>query len=161
MRGFSAMAASNAPLDLAPGHVGGVHDAPRAVPAFARQVELDVGLLRSRGTARRFAQRRDALGPLAHTQIDDHVVAEPGARRHRVGHVRLEGVPFVEHAGDAPLRVLGVRLVALALGDDEHVAVCRRLEREGEPSDAAADDEVVTRDDGHRAIPRDPLARPG
>ena len=71
-------------------------------------------------------------GALAHAQLDDALVAEARAGDERVLDVRLERVALGEHGGDAALRVLRVRLVARALGDDDDVAVRRGLERERE-----------------------------
>ena len=49
----------------------------------------------------------------------------------------------VEHGGDAALRVAGVRLVGGALGGDEHAAVLGRAQREVQPGEPGAEDQVV------------------
>src|SRR5262249_13763871 len=64
-------------------------------------------------------------------------------------------VPLGEHARNSPLGIFGIRLVAVAFGHDDHLAVRRGLEREAKPSNAAPDDEVVA-NGGHRkaSLPR-------
>ena len=136
---FAATAVEERALDLAPGHVAGVHDAPRAVAAL--EVEVEIAGARRRGRARLVGVRRagarsnfaphrwsiaDALGRLAHAELDGARVIQPGAGDERVLDVGLERVVLVEHGGDAALRVLRVRLVARALRDDDDLAVRRR-----------------------------------
>jgi hypothetical protein len=89
------------------------------------------------------AQHRDSSRPLAHADVDHHVVAQAGSGRHRIGNVRGEGVALAEHAGDTTLRVLGVRLVAGALGHDDHVTVRGCLERKRQPGDATTEHQIV------------------
>ena len=48
-----------------------------------------------------------------------------------------------EHRGHAPLGVLGVPLLAVALREDEHAAVPGRLEGEGEAGHPAAQDQEI------------------
>ena len=138
-------------LHLAPRHVLRVGDAPRAVSPFEVQIEVGVVLPLPRCPVEVRAdglQRPDALRPLLHAHLDGSLVAEPGSGDERVLDVRLERVLRVEDRRDPPLRVLRVRLVARALRDEDDVAVRRGFQREGQPRDAAADDEVVTAD-GH------------
>jgi hypothetical protein len=102
------------------------------------------------------------LRTLARADLHDHLVAEPGARLERVAHVRLDAIIGGEDGGDAPLGVLGVGLVRRPLGDDDDLTVRRRVEREGEAGNAAADDEKVGRDchgrEGSRLFARDDSA---
>jgi hypothetical protein len=129
------------PLHLAPGHVRGVGDAPCTVASLAPEIEVGVGLggARARELHADLAQHRDPPWPLAHAEVDHHVVAEAGPRRHRIGDMRGEGVALGEHAGNPPLRVLGVRLVATALGHDDDVTVLGRLQRKRQPGNAATE----------------------
>ena len=102
-------------LELAAGHVRGVRDAARAVPTLSGEIQIGVGFVGAcREANADVPKHRDAPGTLSNTEVDHDVVAEPGARRHRVGDVRGERVALAEHAGNAPLGVLGVRFVAAA-----------------------------------------------
>ena len=122
-------------LDLAPGHVGGVGDAARAVAALEVQVEVGVAVVAPRLGAGRTGRRcRCSIAMRAGPSLTQISTARswqrPAPAMQRVRDVRLERVARAEHRGDAALGVLGVRLVGAALGDDEDVAVRRGLERE-------------------------------
>src|SRR5262249_3377671 len=80
---------------------------------------------------------------LAHAQAHDVLVAEPLTDGERVAHMRLDRVRRVEHGRDAALRPVRVRLVGGALRRDEDLAVLRRPERERQPRDPRAEDEVI------------------
>ena len=84
--------------------------------------------------------RRALLDDAAH-----HVLpAKPRAGLERIAHVEVERVLVRGHAGDAALRVVGVRLRAVLLRDDRDRPALRHVEREGQPGDARAEhDEVV------------------
>ncbi len=133
-------------LDLAARHVRGVRHAAGAVAALEVQVEVRVtvvprlGLVESGADALERPHPRRAFG---HADLHGPFVAEACAGLEGVVDVRGEGVARAEDGGDAPLRVLGVGLVGAAFGEHENVAVRGGLEREGEASDAAADDEIV------------------
>ena len=62
----------------------------------------------------------DPLGRFADDHLDDLRVAQPAAGGERVGDVVLEAVLGIEHAGDAPLGVVAVRLSQPVLGDHQH-----------------------------------------
>ena len=129
-------------LDLAARDVAGVHDAPLAVPALAPEIELAVRRARKFGAE--LHEPAHGVGALAHAELDDHVVAEPGARRHRVLDVLFERVVGREHGGDAALRpARGGVVRAARLVTDHDLAVTRRAQGEGEPGDAAAEHEKV------------------
>ena len=68
---------------------------------------------------------------------------KPRAGFERVAHVQLERILLARHRRDAALRVVGVRLRAVFLRDDGHAPVRRDFQREGQPRDAAAEDEEV------------------
>ena len=157
MRGVRGDGLEERALDLAPRHVGGVRDAARAVASLEVQIEVRVvgfgrAVLRAR-PCRSARPRRCSIVMRAGASLTQISTARswqrPAPAAQRVGDVRRERVALAEDGGDAALRVLGVRLVGAALGDDEDVAARRGLEREGQPGNAAADDEVVGRD-GHR-----------
>ena len=112
------------PLDHGPHHflaggvAQGVDDAVVAVAPFAAQRQL-------RRAPRRTAcpsaiSSSNPLGRLADDHLDDVAIAQVAAGRQRVGHVVLEAVFRVEHAGDAPLGVVAVRLPQAVLGDHQH-----------------------------------------
>ena len=82
---------------------------PRA-KLFARVVEL-------RAPVDQFA---DPLRRLADHVLDHLPIAQRAAGLERVGHVVLEAVVRIEHAGDAALGVVAVRLHDAVLGDDHH-----------------------------------------
>ena len=150
-------------LDLAPGHVAGVHDAARAVAALEMQVEV------ARPRARRSAQARarlvrmrralraiearpvtlehaDAVGRLADAELDRTRVAQAGARHERVlRRAPRRSRPLSSTAAMPPCAYFVFDSSRAALGDDDDLAVIGRLERERQPGDAAADDEEVAR----------------
>ena len=130
--------------DLAAGGVGGVQDAAMAVAALAAEIVLAVlgaGAAREVGAER--DQLADALGAVAHHQVDDVAVAEAGAGDQRVLDVRLEGILRAPHRGDAALRVGGGALRQAVLGQDDDRARLGGLEREGQAGEAAADDQEI------------------
>ncbi len=107
-------------LDLGAGGVGGVDDAARGVPALPREVQVAV-LLIEVGAA--LDELADPIGSLARADLGDHLVAEARARDERVPRVGLGRVVGREDRGDAPLRVAGVGLVPVPLGEDRDRAV--------------------------------------
>ena len=104
---------------------------------------------RERARRARSSSRDARSGPRATHELDD---ARRGRGRRRRRACRSTCASnessVVEHRRDAALRVVRVRLVARALGDDDDLAVLGRLEGEGEAGDAAADHEEVARQ-GH------------
>ena len=130
-------------LDLAAGGVLRVQDAPARMPPLHAEVVALAGRALAREVAAEVDQFADAVRAAAHDQFDDLAVAEPVAGGQRVLDVQIEAVLLAPDRGDPPLRVPGVRGARLALGDDRDGAARRRLEREGEPGDSAADDEEV------------------
>ena len=55
----------------------------------------------------------------------------------------LERVGLVHDRGDAALRIVGVALAQLALGDDRDPAVFGRFQRKAQSGDAAADNQKI------------------
>jgi hypothetical protein len=84
-----------------------------------------------------------SLRRLANRDLDGVAVAKPCPGYERVLDVERQIVVGPEHSGHAPLCVLGVALLAIALGQDEHAAVADRLEGEGQAGDPAAQNQEV------------------
>jgi hypothetical protein len=145
-RGLRLHGVEQRALDLAARHVRGVRDAARAVAPLEVQVEVGVPVAwpssacrSGRRCSRSIATR---AGP-SFTQISTRARGRGRRRRRACRDVRLERVARAEDGGDAALRVLACSTRRAPLRDDDDVAVGRRLERERQPGDAAADDEVV------------------
>ncbi len=128
-------------LDLAAGHVGGVDDPVRRVPALAPEVEVAVGRAVEVGAEPH--QLADPLRPFGDDDPHDLLVAQPGPGDERVADVVLEGVGRGHHRRDPALRVVRVRLGRRLFRDDGDRAVLGGAEGEREPGDAAADDEEI------------------
>ena len=130
-------------LDLAAGDVLGVQDAPLAVPPLAGEVvrlaarvlgELDPPL----------DQVGDHLGAVLNHTAHHLFVADAGAGHQGILDVGVEGVLGRGDRGDPPLRVVGGGLRYIAFGEQGNGPVGRRLQREGEPRDAATDHQKIT-----------------
>ena len=93
---------------LAGGVAQGVDDAVVAVPAFAAQRQRRPPADRTACPTR--SARRSARGASRTTISTTSRIAQRAAGRERVGDVILEAVLGIEHAGDAPLGVVAVRL---------------------------------------------------
>ena len=116
-------------------------DAAAGVAALAGEVELAALLaveLRAEGD-----QRLEAVRAFADHDADRVRVAEAGAGDEGVLDVVLEGVVGGQHRSDPSLGVGGVALVAGAFGEDRDRALLAGFEGEGEPGDAAAEDQKV------------------
>jgi len=89
----------------------------------------------------------EQLTDIARTVLYEHVdglgAAEPVARLHRVAGVELRRVVGANRRGDAALRVAGVALARIGLGEHQHVAHLGERDRGTKAGDAAADDEEV------------------
>ena len=90
-----------------------------------------------------FYQFRNARRAVLDDGADDVLLAQARARRERVAHVRLERILLAGHRRDAALRVIRVRLRAVLLGDDGHAPARRHFQREGQPREAAAENQIV------------------
>ena len=131
-------------LDFAPGGVARMEDAAFRVAALLGEVEFVrpavFAFVEMDADVDQLADRRRAFGD---DRSDNRLVAQPRAGVERVRDVQLERVVGAGDARDAALRVGGVRLGRRALGDDRHAPEARRLHREAQPGDAAADDDEV------------------
>jgi hypothetical protein len=119
----------------------GVEDAAFGVAALAAKAE---------GAVFAAVEPGAIVNKLLHTQgaiFDDHahhfLIAKAIARVERVGNMGFEGVHVGNHGGDATLRILGIALVFVALGDDEHLAQLRRLERKRQSGHAGTDHQKI------------------
>ena len=128
-------------LDLVTGQVVVVQDAVLAVPALAVQIVPSRRVLVELGPPldQLFDDRRGARDDL----LDGRRVADAGPADHRVADVFLERVGLVHDRGDAALRIVGVALAQLALGDDRDPAVFGRFQRKAQSGDAAADNQKI------------------
>ena len=143
------------PLHLAPRDVAGMEDPPPRVPPLARQVIT----LRA-GRALALGERHAHLDEAAETGgagLDDaphHVLmAQPGPRVKRVGHVQVKRVVRAHHARNAALGIGGVRLVQRPLRHQQHAPMPRQPHRGHRPGDAAADDQVIAVNRSHANPP--------
>ena len=129
------------PFDLGAREVLVVEDAVFGVAALAVELEASVGgLVEARAPGDEVA---DELRRAAHDQLDGLPVTFAGAADERVLDVFLEGVGGIRHRADAALRIVGVALLHLALGDDRDVSVGCGLECERQACRARADDQKV------------------
>ena len=128
--------------DLAAGRIAGVQNAPDRVRGFAAERGPAVSLAIEPGAPlRQFldvveARPRRAPAPPPRRTI----------RRRRGSCPRREGrraVVGTDSRGDAALRVTGVALGGIRLGEDEDAAGSRERERRAQPRDAAADDQKI------------------
>ena len=102
---------------LAGGIAQGMNDAEMTVPAFAPERQAARLFVEARPQVMSSRIRSGASRTTMSTIARSHRVA---ACLERVGHVVLEAVLRVEHAGDAPLSVVAVGLQQALLGDHQH-----------------------------------------
>ena len=103
--------------------------------------EPAVGIaIEPRAHAEQFADVADAV---LDQRGDGGFVAQAVARAQRVGRVQRRAVVVADGRGDAALRVAGVALGRIGLGQDEHAAGRRERDRRAQAGDAAADDDEV------------------
>ncbi len=129
------------PANLAAGRVARVQHAADAVG----------GLEAERQLARRVAiEPRAPLDQLAHVPrafLDEHahgrLVAQSVAGANRVASMERGAVVGTDRGGNAALRVAGVALGRVGLGQNQHAAGWRERNRGAQSGDAAADDDEV------------------
>ena len=129
-------------FDGAAGHVAGVEDTALGVAAFAAEVWPAIG------SVLELHAPRDEFGDPGGAGFDDvadrREVAESVAGGERILDVAGEVVGLVGDAGDAALRPVGVRFGAgLLRHDGDRMTAFGQIEREAQPSDAAADDDCL------------------
>jgi hypothetical protein len=99
------------------GGIRHVHDAPRAVAAFAREVQLAV--LEREGHTQR-PQPLDALGGVFDHEAGGRWVGQACARDQGVIDMRIKGVALAHHRSDAALGPATGAIGQGALGDHGH-----------------------------------------
>ena len=124
------------------GHVAGVEDTALGVAAFAAEVRPAIGsVLELHAPSDEFG---DPGGAGFDDVADRREIAESVAGGERILDVAGEVVGLVGHAGDAALRPVGVRFGAgLLRHDGDRMTAFGQIEREAQPSDAAADDDCL------------------
>ena len=131
-------------LDRLAGRVGGMHDAPVAVPAFPMQVKpaLLVGGFIQAGKINALAdQPVDAGAGLPHHGPDHGRVAEAGPGRQRVRDMGFDGILLIGHGGNPALGIERGALAQRFLGEHGNPRMIGQLQREAQPGRAAADDQ--------------------
>lgn len=131
------------------GRVVDMDDAAVAVPALARQVPALAEFLAAVEGDAEGGEPLDRGGGFGDNELDRGAVVEARACHHRVVDMRLETVAGVEHRGDAALRPVGGATVQRALGQHQHLAVLRQIDRGGKPGSAGADDDDIVESGGH------------
>ena len=112
---------------------------------LAAQVEmsLPVGVCRVGEVGAPLDELADTLRTLVDEHLDGLRVAQIRSRRHRVLDMPFERIGRIEHGGDAPLRVVGVRVELPFLGHDIDRPRTGGLYGEAETGDAAPHYEKV------------------
>ena len=93
--------------------------------------------------SKRVPQPIELLDPprgLADYPLDDFGIAERAAGLQRVGHVVLEAIFRIDHAGDAALGVGAVGVLQAVFGDDQHREPRIGAQGGANPSQPATDD---------------------
>ncbi len=110
------------PLDHRPHYfvAGGVaqrvHNAAMAVATLAAEYELALLGVESRAPIDKLA---NVAGRFADDHLDDLAVAQVGAGDERILDVVGEVIAGVNHAGDAALSIIAVRLLHCVFGNDQ------------------------------------------
>ena len=135
--------------DRSAGGVTHVQHAPHAVRGLATQRRLALLVL---------VEGRAPLDQLAHVAralANEHVnglgETEAVAGRERIARVQIRRVVIAHRRGDAALRVAGVALARIGLGQQDDAADIGQRDRRAQTGDPAADHEEVG-DDAHVAI---------
>ena len=115
-------------------------DAPRAVAAFAGQVQLVAFEREGHAQA---AQPGDGLGRVLHHKARGGQVAQACACDQGVFDVRGKTVVIGQHGGNAALGPAARAILQRALGDDGHAVRGRQVQGGREAGEAAAYDENV------------------
>ena len=127
-----------------PGRVPvGVDDPRMAVPALSTERQLPVHLIQRHPPIDQFV---DPLARARHDLPNDRLVTQPGPGDHRVVHVLIDAVVLVDHHADPALGPVGVRVLNVALGRDDDIAVLLRRDRRTQPGHAPTDHQCVGKD---------------
>ena len=128
-------------LDLIAGDVLVVQDAVHGVAALLAEGETAVLVLVEIDPP--LHQFHHPLGGLADGQLHNVAVREFVTGHHRVLDMLFVGVGFVNHGGDAALRVTGGTVVHLRFRHQADLAEIGGLQREAEPRDSRSDNQKV------------------
>ena len=140
-------------FDALAGDVAGVQHAAAGVAALAAQVVARPAVGPRRKGHAQALELGDARRRVRHDAPHHGLVAQARARVQRVGHVPLDAVAGLHHAGDPALRVVRVALGRFLLGRQQHAAARREVQRAHQAGDAAAGDEILAGFDPHRPLP--------
>lgn len=120
----------------------GMHDARVAVCGLLAQQERAVSGTIEGGAAG--DELGDACRSIRHEHVDRRGVGEAGAGGQRVVSVQRRRVAGAVHPGDPALRERGAAAADGVLRDHAHTVPCgARMQRGGQPGDAAADDKHI------------------
>jgi hypothetical protein len=97
-------------------------DTELGMTAFLAQLEIPFGILVKPGAP--FDDLPDAFGTFLYNDLHRTRITKPVARDQRILDMLVIAVVLqVGHAGDAALRIFGIRLIDLCLGDDKDLLV--------------------------------------
>ena len=146
-----------APPDLTPGRIMGVQHAAYLVRRLFRQRE------RARPVAIETRAPVDELAHVAHAVVNEHAhrgfEAQAIARGNGVGGMQIGMVVVADGGRNAALRVTGIALVGIRLGEDDDVAGGGEVRGGAQAGDAAADHEEI-RAPLHRVLSYHPPMKP-
>ena len=141
--------------DLAAGRVARVQHATHGVRAFAAERGRAVGVAIEVGAP--VEELAHVVRPLVDEHLDRRHVAQAGAGLERVVAVQVDAVVGPQRRGNAALRVSGVALGAVGLGDQQDRAVRHQVNGRTQAGDAAADHDEI-RAKTHRVLSYHPLS---
>ena len=132
-------------LDLQPGHILHMQNAPLRVSALASQIRFamspDLAIVEMQSALHQFS---NAFRAFHDNRPHGGFVTKPRTRFQRVAHVKLEGIFIARHARDSALSPRCIRISALTFGNDGDRAVLRGFQGKAQAGDAAPNhDEVV------------------
>ena len=134
--------------DRGAGGVGGMDDAPVAVPAFAGQVVFEaaflvVVLLVAGEGHPLFDQPLDRFAAMLHGEAHRVLAAQAATGDQGVLDVGFHGVGIVQHGGHAALGPVSRALRQFALAEDGDAQVFRKGQGQTQAGGAAADDQYI------------------
>ena len=153
--GMSGHAMPERAGDLAPRRVARVQHAAHGVRAFTPEGGPAVGVAIEVGAP--VEELAHVARPLAHEDLDGRHVAQAGAGLERVVAMQVDAVVGPQRGGNAALRVSGVALGAVGLGDQHDRAVRHQVNGRPQAGDAAADHDEI-RAKTHRVLSYHPLS---
>ena len=128
--------------DLAAGGVARVQHAAHAVRGLAPERRRPGRIAIERGAP--VEQLLHVAGAVVHQHVHGLAAAQAVARLDGVARVQRRRVVGAHRGRHAALRVAGVALAGIGLGQHEHVAHVAERDRRAQPGHAAADDEEIS-----------------